>query len=62
VYWTNYDDGTVQKVPRASAGDAGTVVPIATMQDTPKAIAVDSVNVYWSNSGPGDIWKVAKGP
>jgi hypothetical protein len=62
VYWTNYDDGTVQKVPRAGAGDAGTVVPLATMQDTPKAIAVDSVNVYWSNSGPGDIWKVAKGP
>jgi hypothetical protein len=62
VYWTNYDDGTVQKVPRAGSGDAGTIVPLATMQDTPKAIAVDSVNVYWSNSGPGDIWKVAKGP
>lgn len=62
VYWTNYDDGTVQKMPRQGIGDAGTIVPLATMQDTPKAIAVDSVNVYWLNAGPGDIWKVAKGP
>jgi hypothetical protein len=61
VYWTDFDDGTVQKVPRSGVGDGGAIYPLAKSQDTPNSIAVDSVNVYWAN-GSGDIWKVAKGP
>jgi sugar lactone lactonase YvrE len=61
VYWTDFNDGTVQKVPRSGVGDGGAIYALAKSQDTPNSIAVDSVNVYWAN-GSGDIWKVAKGP
>jgi sugar lactone lactonase YvrE len=56
VYWTAYDDGTVMKIPVAG----GTPFQMATNQNNPTAIAVDTDNVYWASEGNGAIVKVAK--
>jgi sugar lactone lactonase YvrE len=56
VYWTAFDDGTVMKIPLAG----GTPFQMATNQNNPTAIAVDTDNVYWASEGNGAIVKVAK--
>jgi hypothetical protein len=56
VYWTAYDDGTVMKAPIAG----GTAFQMASNQNNPSAIAVDTDNVYWASEGNGQILKVAK--
>jgi hypothetical protein len=61
VYWTNRDDGTVMKAPKAG----GAPVVVAKGQSTPGAIAVDADNVYWINEGSsttsnGAVMKLAK--
>src|SRR5262245_36909397 len=45
VYWTNYGDGTVRRMPLG--GGASTLV--ATGQLRPAGIAVDRDFVYWAN-------------
>ncbi len=47
VYWTNYFDGTVLKVPLGG----GSPTTIASRGVGPVAIAVDAASVYWVDSG-----------
>jgi hypothetical protein len=44
-----------------SNGVSGTPVPLASGQNRPYGIAVDSTNVYWLNSGDGTVMKVPIG-
>jgi hypothetical protein len=59
VYWTNYDDNTVMRLPIDADGGQQPFV-LASQQNNPAAIAVKDNNVYWVNSGLGTILKVAK--
>lgn len=55
LYWTDQHAGFVSKVLLAG-GDA---VELASGQDSPRAITVDDVNVYWANRG-GIIMKAPR--
>ncbi|MET0389563.1 MAG: hypothetical protein ABW321_26555 [Polyangiales bacterium] len=58
VYWSNYDDGTVWKVPV----DGGTVSLIASNVVQVWKLAQDETNIYWV-SGPGnEVHDVMKAP
>jgi hypothetical protein len=59
VYWTNYNDNNIQKVPTTNTGPSAPYV-LASQQNNPVAIAVDAKAVYWANQGDGTLWKVAK--
>lgn len=59
VYWTNFNDNTVVKVPTGSTGPTAPYI-LASGQNNPVAIAVDRVSVYWANKGDGSLKKVAK--
>jgi hypothetical protein len=59
VYWTNFNDNNIQKVLSTSTGP-GTPYVLASLQNNPVAIAVDTKAVYWANQGDGKLWKVAK--
>jgi hypothetical protein len=50
VYWADWAGGTLNKMPL----HGGTVVTLASSQDHPSAVAVDSSSVYWTNSGCAD--------
>jgi hypothetical protein len=60
IYWTNFSDNTVMRLPKshADAGEAPFV--LASGQANPAAIAVLSNNIYWVNQGASTILKVAK--
>jgi hypothetical protein len=53
VYWTDYDSGTVMKVPRAG----GALTQIAAGQLGPHGIAVNATSVYWTDMGSGTVMK-----
>ena len=55
MYWTGFNDGTINKV--ALVG--GAPVQLASGQGLPSAIAVDATAAYWTNSGSGTVMKVA---
>jgi hypothetical protein len=59
VYWTNYNDNNVVKVPTTNTGPSAPFI-LASQQNNPVAIAVDRVAVYWGNRGDGTLWKVPK--
>jgi hypothetical protein len=59
VYWTNYNDNNISKVPTSSTGPSTPYV-LASQQNNPVAIAVDAKAVYWANQGDGTLSKVAK--
>jgi hypothetical protein len=59
VYWTNFNDNSVQKLPASTTGPSTPLV-LASGQTNPIAIAVDSKAVYWANQGDGSMRKVAK--
>ena len=56
LYWTNYSDGSVEKV----ATTGGVKATIATGQLNPGFIAVDTTSVYWTEQGGGRIRKANK--
>ncbi|MDP9149292.1 MAG: hypothetical protein M3O36_05035 [Myxococcota bacterium] len=64
VYWTNFDDNTVMRLPKSGGQRPFT---LAAGQNNPASLAVDNgktnpsataKNVYWANGG-GSILKVA---
>jgi hypothetical protein len=59
IYWTNYDDNTVMRLPIDADGGQQPFV-LASGQSNPAAIAVKDNNVYWVNAALGTILKVAK--
>jgi len=59
IYWTNYDDNTVMRLPIDADGGQLPFV-LASGQSNPAAIAVKDNNVYWVNAALGTILKVAK--
>jgi hypothetical protein len=54
VYWTDYDNSEVLRLPKGG----GSPLALASTQNTPAAITVDQVNVYWVSGQ--QILKVAK--
>jgi hypothetical protein len=59
VYWTNFNDNNIQKVPTTNTGPSTPFV-LASQQNNPVAIAIDAKAVYWANQGDGSLWKVAR--
>jgi cysteine-rich repeat protein len=51
VYWTNYSEGTVKRVPKAG----GSVELLASGLVGPWAIAVDSTQIFWTDVGADPI-------
>jgi hypothetical protein len=56
VYWTADFGGTVQKVPLAG----GAIITLASGQGTPRTIASDGDNLYWTNFADSTIVKLKK--
>lgn len=56
IYWTDFDDNTVNKVPVGG----GTKFVYAVQQGNPAAIAVDKKNIYWVNQASGTILEVTQ--
>jgi hypothetical protein len=54
VYWTNYGDGTVVKVPLGG----GAPIVLASGQDSPASIAVDATSVTWVNEDGGNVMRL----
>ena len=57
VYWANYGNGRVLKVPRGGGGKT----TLATGQSVPSSLAVDGTHVYWVNAGDGTVNEVPLG-
>lgn len=57
VYWTDFDAGTVSRVPK----DGGEVEILAAGEEKPGEIAVDDDYVYWGSSAANEIRRVEKG-
>lgn len=64
VYWTDFNDNNVMRAPIPGTIDAGAPggapMPIASGLNTPSAIAIDQMNVYFVNQGTAQILEVAK--
>ncbi|HEY5243306.1 MAG TPA: hypothetical protein VIJ22_17620, partial [Polyangiaceae bacterium] len=51
IFWTNHDSKQVMECAAIGCGASPTV--FASSQATPTGIAVDAVNVYWTDYGAG---------
>jgi hypothetical protein len=58
VYWTSYNEGTVNKVAKAG----GAKIPLATGEVMPFNLAQDAVSIYWTRSihPSGGVARLAK--
>jgi hypothetical protein len=56
VYWTDFSDGTVNRVPKRG----GAVLTLASNLSLPWGVAVGQAGVYWTNSGDGTVMWLAK--
>lgn len=58
-YWSNLNDGEVMACALTGCLDGGTT--LASGQNSPEAVAVDTSTVYWTNGASGQVMKCTIG-